>query len=383
MPETHDARRWLGRAAVAAWLVVGTGAVLLAPEPEAPSPTEAELLYHTAPSSRSSAPAGTLAFARLLGSIGFDVGEHSGIGSPDADVLLVLEPRYCPSVEEASVLIDWVRRGGRLVYAPGDYGGSRVSWRDGDRDRDELAGDERQTEDGDETSFDRSRSETAGNTVDTLAVAVDSESADGARVEGPASLWRVGAGRVALLDSGAAVLSNEALDESGIRDQLGWLRWMLAGVRTVAFDEGRLGFGEAPGLWSLVTRSRFSTGIELALLALAILLVARGARRLPALPEPTPGGRAFGEHIDAVADVMRVGARTRLAGSALVEGTRRRLGVLAATPRAAEEIERAEKALAGSPSPGAVVRLAARLRDLETTMGLVADAADAARMKRI
>jgi hypothetical protein len=402
MAERSEARRWLGRAAVAVWVVLGAGAVLIAPEEDAPSPSEAELRFQTAPSSLSSARSGTLAFARLLRRMGFQVSEHSGVGDPDADLLLLLEPRHAPSPEESAILIEWVRRGGRLVYAPGNFVGERATPRrrhlgEGDPVEDVPADDapggeapapgtptgDEETEQQPEEQTDRLAAGPNRDVVDHLAAAIASEATGEPREDGSATLWRVGAGRAALLENGAVNLSNELLEEQGIRDQLGWLRWILTGARTVAFDEGRLGYGEAVGPWVLLTQSRFSAGTKLALLALFILLVARGARRQPAQPEPPAGGRAFGEHIDAVASVMRAGSRARLAGAVLVDGTRRRLGALAATPRATEVIQAAERALAGSPTPGTVGRHAARLRDLEGAIGLEADAADAARRQRV
>jgi hypothetical protein len=53
---------------------------------------------------------------------------------------------------------------------------------------------------------------------------------------------------------------------------------------------------------------------------------------MPVQSSRDPGTRDFGEHLDAVADVLSRSRCTALASRLLVAGTQRRLGVLARAP---------------------------------------------------
>lgn len=75
-------------------------------------------------SSRSSSAGGALALARWLERIGYTVERLEGTSSADlADgaMLFVLEPIRGFDHGEAEAILSWVRRGGSLVYVPGEF----------------------------------------------------------------------------------------------------------------------------------------------------------------------------------------------------------------------------------------------------------------------
>ncbi len=373
MAESGGRSRSLGRAAVVGWIVLGIIGVLVAPTSEPPSPTSAEVIFGQSPSMHSSARTGTLAFARLLERMEYDVRIHQAAGRPSAEVLMLLEPKVGLGDEEVDALVTWVRDGGRLVYAP--HGVSppvdepEELWASdaaGDGESDEARDDD-EAEEEEQASDDTSDDESIG---DRFLLALEEEIRSEPRVIGTATLWDVGRGRAAILEGGAIALSNESLADVGIGSELPWLRVILAGRTSVAFDEGRLGFGEALGVWGMITHSRFATAARLVLMALLLWIVARGSRRVPAQPDPPAGGRDFGEHIDAVADVLGSGGRVRLALDALAAGTRRRLGALVATDRARQLFDAVASSCRGRPSAATVARTAEALRKLEADCGI-------------
>jgi hypothetical protein len=86
-------------------------------------------------------------------------------------------------------------------------------------------------------------------------------------------------------------------------------------------------------------------------------------RRQPAQPDPPAGGRDFGEHLNAVAEVLHHRRRLRAAETLLLEGVRRRLGPL--VHRSAIRGVLAEIESAPATDETELVRHAERLRQLD------------------
>lgn len=363
--ETQGRGRWLGRAAVTGWLALGAFAAWMAPEADPISPDLAERLFGEARSAQSSAPDGLMALAQTLERLGFSVGAHTHAEPPDADLLVLLAPQA--NLEEAEIesLLAWVHRGGHLIYAPA-WITLAVSQKE--TDEDEIV------EDGDgppTPGLDVEPAATETDRIeidDALLAAIPVRGRESAVAGDSATLWQIGAGSVAVVAEGGHALCNAALRERGLEPELPWLRVMLAGVEAVAFDEGRVAGGAPEGLTGLLRRSRFAPAILLAFVALLLSLLARGARRVPALPEPPAGGRDYGEHLDAVAGLLHRSSRVAIARRYLVRGTRRRLGPLAETPRARAVLSEVEARLAGLPSPVETARQAEALRRLEAEL---------------
>src|SRR4051794_8253142 len=64
---------------------------------------------------------GALALARWMQDLGFRVDrlEDGRLSLDEVDVLLILEPIRRFDEPEGQAILDWVRRGGTLVYVPG------------------------------------------------------------------------------------------------------------------------------------------------------------------------------------------------------------------------------------------------------------------------
>jgi hypothetical protein len=159
-----------------------------------------------------------------------------------------------------------------------------------------------------------------------------------------------------LLPEQGAALSNAELARNGLSAHGTWLGWWLEGVRSIQFDEARIGVGGPDGLLDVLRQSRFWPALLLASVALLLLVLAGATRRVPARAEPRAGSRDFGEHLDAAGRLLARDHRAGLARQLLLEGTRRRLG-----PRA-----RHPDAQAILASELALTPLAAELWTLET-----------------
>jgi hypothetical protein len=75
-------------------------------------------------SSRDAGPEGTLALAVWLESLGYHVDRLEGSGSSPSDAiryLFVLKPSRRLARPDAVAILDWIRRGGTLVYVPNLY----------------------------------------------------------------------------------------------------------------------------------------------------------------------------------------------------------------------------------------------------------------------
>jgi hypothetical protein len=334
-------RRWLGRVAVAGWLALGLGAALLAPAPAIPDPATAEQLFGEARSMQSSAPEGLHAFARLIEKLGFAVSAHRSAAAPKSDALVLLGPAVALEDEEVEALVRWLRDGGRLIYAP-----SSLIF--------QIIGDDDEAPEMEELPLD-------DGLVDGIARAGEGVTARG----GAASLWRVGLGRVAIVDDAGIVLSNGKLKKVGLRGQLGWLRWVLEGAHTVAFDEARIGAAVELSPVEMLRASRFWPAVVMALCALAVWLLSRSVRRSPPQPLARAGGRDFGEHLAGVASLLERGNRVDLALRAMIEGTRRRLGPRATTVAAKRGLRAADVARRGRSAPERLAEQAEALRRLE------------------
>jgi hypothetical protein len=338
-------RRWLGRAALSAWILLGIAAALAAPRDEIAGPATAEQLYGEARSLQSAAPGGLLAFAELLRRFGYDVRTHRAATAPDSDALVLLAPTLSLDEEERQALVAWIRDGGRLIYAP------------------PLVSFEITSEDGETLSEDTAPIEDEL----TALVAKAGKSAPGRG--GGADLWTLGLGRVAVLDRGGAVLTNAKLQSVGLRGQLGWLRWVLAGARRVAFDEVRIGVAGEMTLAEVIWSSRFWPAAVLAALAILLFVVARSVRSTPVQPAAPAGARNFGEHLDGVATLLEEGERTGLALQAMLEGTSRRLGPHAERDEARTLLEAAAEARRCRLPAARLARWAEALRRTEERLG--------------
>ncbi len=330
------------------WLLAGLLGAQLLPRPDAPAPDAATRIFGEARSMRSSAPAGVFAFATLLRRLGFVVQPARTAGRPRADVLAMLGPQVELTGFEIDGLLEWVRGGGRLLYSPGV---------------DVVVAPEA-----------GAPPEVLG-VADALAQAIVEQALPQKSFGGDASLWRLGRGKVALLDDGAAVLSNQQIRQQGLATELAWLRWLMKGAHTVAFDEARLELSGEGGLLAVVADSRFGVGLRFGLVALLIWLLATGARTRPAQVPPAPGGRRFGEHLEALAGVLADGGRLAIAGELMLAGTRRRLGPLADTALAKAVLQPLEGAV---HSKAELVARARSLQALERDLGVAVFSREAA-----
>jgi hypothetical protein len=201
------------------------------------------------------------------------------------------------SDDEVEVLVAWVRRGGRLAYAPAMDPGA-----------DSLA----------QKVEEKASRLTSGLSTD---------------------LWQLGSGRVALISDRGAALTNRSLRANGLKSELAWLAPLLDGVRRVAFDEARIGLAPSESIVDLALRSRYGPAVGAAALALLTWLVAAGVRREPAVTSPRHTDRVFAEHLDVLARALSERARVQLAAELLMAGSIRRLGERARRPGVAARLE--------------------------------------------
>lgn len=364
-------RRWLMYGGFVLWLVLGIVSVTISSEPQPLGPEAAQMVFGNARSIASSAPDGLLAFARVLERMGFAVSEHRRAAPPrdDRAVLVLLGAKALPSEHEIALLFRWLNSGGRLIYGSPEVSIAQKGIEGSDEVDDEAQdttgeADEEYVEDEAEEEIDEDMP-----FYDPLIEQLEETGIELEGLGGASTLWRVGLGRVAVLADAGAALSNAHLKDNGLTDELAWLVFLLEGRRNVLFDEARLGFAAPEGLSDVVFKSRFGAALRLGLLALLLYVLAYGVRQMPPQPEPPPGVRAFSEHLDAVAGALDSGHRIRLAGQALLDGTRRRLGALASTPQAAQTLATVQAALLEGMSPTQMARSAERLRRLETQLG--------------
>lgn len=324
-------RRTLGLMAVATgWALVGGLLWVYAPRDRALAPERASFTYGAKRTTFSSAPGGTLAFYRVLERLGYECERRGDFSLPEIGVLFILEPEIWLEDLEVTRLLDWARRGGSLVYAP-----SRVE-------------------------------ATVAEEGRTRSIAVEDpvldalRSTDRAALSAGVTLVRLGAGRITIVEGGGARLSNQALFETGIGSELGWLEQALAGHERVSFDEARAGAMLSGGLLTLLFSGALRGPLTLSALALGLAFWGAFRREVPARslePDRENGER---EHIFAVARALRREGRQQLARDALIRGTARRLG------NSADAESRLEQLREGNRSTEALARA---LRDLERELG--------------
>jgi hypothetical protein len=342
------------------------------PEDEPLSPALASKVYGALPTIQSTAPDGLYAFAETLHRLEYEVRLHRQATLPNRGVLVLLSPRDELLAEEKDQLERWVRNGGRLLLV--DAEGSRPDpWEQvglGDEEDDAPASNA-PTDDaaGDSDADSDSDADAASENGFPGSAAGASAAADAGWLTGRAlvetdtgRVEQVGAGLVARPQS-SSVLSNGYLRAQGLAPSLPWLRPLLQDRHRVLVDEVRLGTmsRESPlrHLWS----SSYGPAAGFGLLALLLWLMARGMRRQPAQPDPPAGGRDFGEHLNAVAEVLHHRRRLRAAETLLLEGVRRRLGPL--VHRSAIRGVLAEIESAPATDETELVRHAERLRQLD------------------
>jgi hypothetical protein len=260
----------------------------------------------------------------------------------DADslrgVVAVIAPSTPLSDEEAGAAVEFVRRGGTLVYVPGPYEmdgpmldtlGVRAAWIRGvtpwsGETRQALPRPHRWTGDLDGvTGFQRVLDDTAGvlGRADTLLVL---------QGQPVAATWTLGQGRMVLFaDPGP--LRNGALKGSGAATFFARMAADEARGDTLWFDEYHHGFdgggdGMVTGMvrhaWRALPRGML---VQLAL-AVGLLLWAAG-RRFGAPLQPVPVRRRSPlEHVEALAGAYRQAGARRTARRLLLAGLARRLG---------------------------------------------------------
>lgn len=251
--------------------------------------------------------------------------------------LAVVAPLHALSAEEASIVVEHVRRGGTLLFVAGgyDYGGPmydtlglRPVLLPGVRP---LLGEDRAASprphrwtagvervDGFRRGFGAKSAALERSSAETL-LAVDSI---------PVALtWPLGRGRVIAM-ADARPLTNGRLKASGAALLLA--RALAAAGDTVFFDEYHQGFsGDGSllgGTWTMVRR--FASGpMAMQLLAAAALLLSAGGRRFGAPLQPPPARRRSPlEHVEALAGAYRQAGARRTARRLLLAGMARRLG---------------------------------------------------------
>lgn len=248
---------------------------------------------------------------------------------------------------EADALLEWVRSGGRLLYAPlpREVGASQR-----DPFLATLGVERRSRSEFDEwTAQQPHAAGLSAQAARLLEGTPSSVSCSGALdltelagdipcevLLGPEkdrsalALLHPGAGTIVLLTS-TAPLTNAGLAESELT--VATLRALaaLADGGTLWFDEFHHGHDERVSVTQAGRRFLLGTHTGWALLALAavglIAVVVRGIRLGPPLPEPPPASRSSLEHVEALAAAWGVAHAHARPALLLVEGLRLRLGL--------------------------------------------------------
>lgn len=285
---------------------------------------------------------GAAALFWTLQALGVEVGRsRAPFLDPDSlrGVVAVLAPTIVPTAEEASAMVEHVRRGGTLVWVPGPYDTGSPAW-------DSLGLATRWLE-GLSPWMDETRSarpephrwtQGVGAVAGFQRVFADTSAAllaPGAetllRVEGhPAAVtWRIGAGRVVAL-ADARPLSNGRLRQSGAATLFARMAAETARGDTLWFDEYHHGFGGGGSLVGGMMRHAgrvLPRGMWIQLLiAVALLLWASGRRFGAPLAPPPMRRRSPLEHVEALAGAYRQAGARRTARRLLLAGLARRLG---------------------------------------------------------
>ncbi|MEO1482863.1 MAG: DUF4350 domain-containing protein [Myxococcota bacterium] len=263
------------------WTVLGVALLVFVPQDRAVDPSQSATLYGEQRTSFSSADGGVLAFFRLLRALGFDVRRNAGFRLPESGVHLILAPEVRLDDDEADRLVEWIRRGGHLVYAPTRLVGSY-------------------TENGIEREFE---------VPDPLLTSLSAiEFQDELNVRAGV----LGAGRVVILQDGAWRLSNRVVFERGLEDELAWLAYITEGQERLTFDEARAGAMLSGGLLTAVFGERFAWPFALLAMTGVLALWSTLARRVPVVSVGKVRGAEAAEHITAVARALRRERRVSL-----------------------------------------------------------------------
>ncbi|MEM6533493.1 MAG: DUF4350 domain-containing protein [Myxococcota bacterium] len=281
--------RWILPAAVAGWFAIGVALLVWVPQDRANDPERSSLLYGEQRTSFSSAEGGVLALYRLLERSGFDVQRATGSVLPDGGVLFVLGPSTWFHEDEAQRLIGWVRGGGHVVYSPPRLVGSYE-------------------EDG--IVHEVQVPDPVLARLDSLDVRSDLGVRGG----------RLGAGRIVILSGGAWRISNRAVFERGLVEQLGWLRYITEGKGVVVFDEARAGAMLSGGLLTVLSSSRFVWPLVVLILAGGLAMWSAVYRRYPRVASHSAVGFDDSVHIDALARALEADQRESIARRAILAG---------------------------------------------------------------
>ena len=290
-------------------------------------------------SSLRGGPGGTMAFFEVIDDLGFDsrrrydeVDEFLEL-QVEGGVYCLLAPTDLLTYEESNKLIEWVRQGGTLLYAPRSEGETLLEELEvelvGSMDLDVSA---RSTD----NRLARRILKGVRRTGYPLPKQLLTSEANGfvpliASEDGLAScaLLARGSGRVLLL-SDIRPLTNTALDDSPLIAVVVRALAALESGERVYFDEYHHGYkgDQDPAIATWRWLSRTSGGRAVLTLALIgfISLITSGLRLGKPVPIRPKARRSSLEHVDALAVAYRASNALKLPSNRLVDGLRIRLG---------------------------------------------------------
>ena len=295
------------------------------------------------PSTYRATPSGTLALYLLLEELAVPVEQRVTPlveGAPLPDALAVLGPTEPFSPAEVAALVEWVREGGRLLYAavPGDTLTAALGLVLEYAPADTLPGDPPPV-----TAFPAQHPLTTGTDSVTGFDFVFADSSAALDAAGADPLLRLQDGRVAAVAltvgqgtvfawSDVAPLANQALEESGAA-----VLFARAAREAVSGDGGPLQFDEyhhgftgggspAGALLSFLRSSAAGRmSLQLAIVAAGLLLLL-GSRFGAPIPPAPARRRSPLEHLDALASAYHAGRSRGRARHLVVAGLARRIG---------------------------------------------------------
>lgn len=285
---------------IAIWSGVAVVAFVFAPDrSEELVPEVAEMVYGDSRSSLSSGSDGVLAFARILERLGVQPRVYRDVSLPSNGVLAVLAPVLWYTDAEADRVVDWIRGGGRLLYA------TREITVETDDDLDVVVEDP------------------------IVARLFGSEQKIGGTVFEQVS---VGRGRAVVLFDGGRSITNEAVFDSRLADATAWMNFLFEGESVIHFDEVRSGVMQGAGLIDTLLQTRYAPLLIVAAIVFLLLAWAGFPRLRPAQAAAPSPRRDLRGYLASIAEGMQHDGRRGLAMRLMTEGCRRRLGPIARVP---------------------------------------------------